>query len=847
MRCLGALIGIAVLLVFLGVSSSAVEVVEAWRSSWGTPWSVSVNAADGSCWVGIGTRVMHVAADGRVLSETPGFSVPLSVSANPTDGSCWVTDTYHQQVVKLSEDGQEVLRLSGFALPACVSTNPADGSCWVADTYAHQVVHIAGDGTVLWRGGEFYIVRSVSVNPADGSCWVTDTSNNQMVRLASDGSEQLRVSGFICLSAVAASPLDGSCWVTNVIESSDVGFSNAVTHISADGVVLSQTKTGAFTYAIWASGCLSVNPTDGSCWVADTDDNEVAHLDEDGTEIWRGGGFSFCRSVAVDPVDGSCWVAQTGHDQIQKAVWMKTYTSVMSLAEEDASSALVHLASDGTELWRRRSCFSYPHSVSADPWDGSCWVADACSNQVVHLAEDGTELWRGGGFDVVPSVSVNSVVLLAEDGTELWLGDGSCWVADTFHSEVVHLGADGTELWRGGGFASPWSVSVNPRDGSCWVTDAYPEVGGVVHLAADGTVLSSSSGFCVALSVSANAEDGSCWVADSSNHHQVVHLGADGGELSRFPTRTQSSRLLFPEAVSVNSADGSCWIADWGLYDVVKLSAGGTELSRVGGYPDYGMPLGIACDPQRDSCWVSAGDLMVLLAGDGTELWRDHHLAGTTGLSVNYADGSCWVADTHNGEIVHLIVPATFADVPYTHWAADQIAACVAAGIVAGFEDHTYRPTLAVTRDQMAVYISRALAGGDEHVPSGPTEPSFPDVPVEHWAYQYVEYAAASGIVGGYDDGTYRPTDNVDRAQMAVFAARAIVTPHGDDGLAGYTPPATPTFPDVATDHWAYKYIEYITQQGVTQGYDDGTYRPGSVVTRDQMAVYIQRAFGLPA
>lgn len=61
------------------------------------------------------------------------------------------------------------------------------------------------------------------------------------------------------------------------------------------------------------------------------------------------------------------------------------------------------------------------------------------------------------------------------------------------------------------------------------------------------------------------------------------------------------------------------------------------------------------------------------------------------------------------------------------------------------------------------------------------------------------------------------------------------------------TPPATPTFPDVATDQWAYRFIEYIAQDSVavSQGYDDGTYRPDVVVTRDQMAVYVQRAFKL--
>jgi len=99
--------------------------------------------------------------------------------------------------------------------------------------------------------------------------------------------------------------------------------------------------------------------------------------------------------------------------------------------------------------------------------------------------------------------------------------------------------------------------------------------------------------------------------------------------------------------------------------------------------------------------------------------------------------------------------------------------------------------------------------------------------------------------VGGYPEGNYRPLVEVDRGQMAAFIARAIVTPHGEAGLASYTPPATPSFPDVATDFWTYKHIEYLKEQHIVGGYPDGWYHPEIVCTRDQMAVYITRAFGL--
>ncbi len=185
-----------------------------------------------------------------------------------------------------------------------------------------------------------------------------------------------------------------------------------------------------------------------------------------------------------------------------------------------------------------------------------------------------------------------------------------------------------------------------------------------------------------------------------------------------------------------------------------------------------------------------------------------------------------------------------FDDIPLDYWAGPQITACVDAGVVTGYPDNTYKPLLPVSRAQMAVFISRALAGGDSSVPTGPATASFPDVPEDYWAYRYVEYAKAEGIAQGYWDG-YRPEEIVTRAQMAVYISRAIVTPHGEAGLAGWTPPASPHFTDVPTDYWAYKYVEYAKAAGVVTGYWDQSYRPENEVTRDQMAVYVARAFGL--
>ncbi len=233
-------------------------------------------------------------------------------------------------------------------------------------------------------------------------------------------------------------------------------------------------------------------------------------------------------------------------------------------------------------------------------------------------------------------------------------------------------------------------------------------------------------------------------------------------------------------------------------------------------------------------------------------LTQDHTLqrstwANGTTITVNFADTAQALPEGGTiGPKAYVVRATVFFDTPSDFWAYAHITACAAAGIVKGYSDGLYHPEYPVTRDQMAVYIARSLVGpsGDAAIPDPTPPPSFSDVPSTHWAYEHIEYAVSQNVVKGYDDGTYKPDLVVDRGQMAAFVARAMVTPSGDVGIPDPVPPAT--FSDVPSDFWAYKQVEYCVGQGVVKGYDDGLYHPEWVVTRDQMAVYICRAFQLP-
>lgn len=111
-----------------------------------------------------------------------------------------------------------------------------------------------------------------------------------------------------------------------------------------------------------------------------------------------------------------------------------------------------------------------------------------------------------------------------------------------------------------------------------------------------------------------------------------------------------------------------------------------------------------------------------------------------------------------------------FPDVPAGYWAAGDILALVDAGIVGGYPDGLYRPTVPVTRAQMAVFVVNAR--GET---SAPYTSDFVDVDADYWAAGYIQTCVDNFIVAGYPDGFFRPDKRCDRGEMAVFIWRALV------------------------------------------------------------------------
>ena len=152
-------------------------------------------------------------------------------------------------------------------------------------------------------------------------------------------------------------------------------------------------------------------------------------------------------------------------------------------------------------------------------------------------------------------------------------------------------------------------------------------------------------------------------------------------------------------------------------------------------------------------------------------------------------------------------------------------------GITKGWPDGTFRPAQSVNRDQMAAFLYR-MAGSPQYTP--PTKSPFKDVPTNHVFYKEIAWMSEQGITKGWPDGTFRPTQQINRDQMAAFFYRMAGSP-------AYTAPKASPFKDVPTNHVFYKEIAWMNSQGIAKGWPDGTFRPYQPVKRDQMAAFLYR------
>jgi competence protein ComEC len=237
--------------------------------------------------------------------------------------------------------------------------------------------------------------------------------------------------------------------------------------------------------------------------------------------------------------------------------------------------------------------------------------------------------------------------------------------------------------------------------------------------------------------------------------------------------------LILSSGISTSAADMDCSdFSTWKEAQDFFISKGGPEsdphrLDRNGdGYACESLP---GFDPSYYDPKPDPQGIFTDTGGHWAE--TDIELLYSLGLVGGYSDGSFGVKKSITRAEVATIITRhlnlsgskpTFSDVSSKHWAYLSIGAVEKEGIMGGYKDGSFNANDPITRAELSTLLVRA------YDLTGKSPLSFSDVSSKHWAYYNIQVLVNNGIAGGYPDGTFKPSNNVNRAEFATFLARII-------------------------------------------------------------------------
>ena len=158
-----------------------------------------------------------------------------------------------------------------------------------------------------------------------------------------------------------------------------------------------------------------------------------------------------------------------------------------------------------------------------------------------------------------------------------------------------------------------------------------------------------------------------------------------------------------------------------------------------------------------------------------------------------------------------------YSDVKSGDWFNNAVSTLSNAGIISGYPDGTFRPNAPITRAEMAKVVA-LFAKLDK------SEDLFNDI-AGHWAEAYIRLAAGNGWIAGYPDGSFKPQQNITRAETMTMINRVLDrVPSVESHLLPYN--VMLTFPDCQSGQWYYIAVQEATnshtyERAVTEKHGD--------------------------
>ncbi|SDF14062.1 repeat-containing protein [Paenibacillus sp. cl6col] len=175
-----------------------------------------------------------------------------------------------------------------------------------------------------------------------------------------------------------------------------------------------------------------------------------------------------------------------------------------------------------------------------------------------------------------------------------------------------------------------------------------------------------------------------------------------------------------------------------------------------------------------------------------------------------------------------------FSDIK-DHWGRDAIRELASKYIIEGVSNNAFAPNANITRGQFAILLARSL--GLQADASGAS--AYRDVNQTSMMAPYIGAATKAGIIGGYENGTFRPNESINREQMAIMLVRAME--YTGRNVAS-NPSALNKFNDRGqVSSYARDGVGKAVSAGIVQGMTANTFQPKATATRAQAAVMLKR------
>jgi sugar lactone lactonase YvrE len=466
--------------------------------------------------------------------------------------------------------------------------------------------------------------------------------------------------------------------------------------------------------------------------------------------------FNTPRGISV-AANGDVYVADTQNNRIQRF----SATGNFELAFGGPGSG--------------NSQFNNPRGVEVDA-AGNVYVLDTGNDRIQKFNADGLYITTFGGFGSGNGQFDNP------SGIGFAL-NGDLYVADTDNDRIQRFTSGGTFVSEFGSqgagdleFNDPWGVAVDST-GRVFVADtgnnrivvlqddsaeAPPVVPPVTALSTFGAVGTADGLFNSPRGVQVDSTD-RVWVADTINHRIQVFAEDPGSpDDYLFQSRTGGNGIGNGQFDQPNDLG---LITNDTLVQAYVIDTLNERVQKLGPLVDFDdvTSSNVFYD---DISWIAAGGYAT---GYNT---ADPSIDPPPPPGTYYRPSSPLTRQAMSAFLFRLagsppgpFPDPGFDDVSVTHPFYIPISWLATTGITTGYDNNTFRPAATITRQAMAAFMFRYRASPSGSFPN----PGFSDVTSGNAFYTEISWAADVGVVDGYVDNTYRPSNPVTRQAMASF------------------------------------------------------------------------------